>query len=731
MKKRNLIKIARYKTAFLFIFSLIFATGTFVLTSCDDKPDIQEPIINKPKTPTTEFISFNLKTTNQLSAEKIETNHYKFITQGGDPYILTNGISKKLNKDSVVMTFKYKSSSEINDLQIFFGPSISENRSIKKGVISKTSTWKVSSINLKKIIEELKWGGVGDFLRLDFGTKSGVELEIKEMFFRSMTEKEMNDLKKEEDLMRLDSEIAESLKSYLSQNFSSKINNVKVGVDNILISGQYKGDGTFSLAEILPNDTLTKSSKFINQTNLSTPTFEISIPRIAKDKDKDIHYDRLLSKWVILKKEGNKDKIDSHARYADDIYSKQKMEKGILKNRKGLGGFHANRGFTQDLDLLGIGSVTVNIAITEFMYLQPRANTIAHPYGNKTYYFSVDYINNLDKTLRLTSSKDIIVAAIILVQSSQNSVDQEIGKILEHPNYTSEGIFTMPNITTQEGINCYAAALDFLSSRYNRPDNSYGRIDKWIMHNEVDAGLTWTNMGNKPMLVYLDTYIKSMRLCHNITRQYDEHSEVLGSFTHSWTESVESYSSKEMLTNMQKFSSVEGDFQWGVAYHPYPQDLNEPKTWNDSKATFSMNSPLVTFKNLEVIDAWIRKSDNKFKNSVKRTLWLSENGTNSRTYSDKDLKEQAAGFAYAWKKMKNLDGIDGFQWHNWIDNRHEFGLKIGLRKFPDDENDPGGEKPVWYVYQAADTDNEDKVFEPYKVIVGVKDWSEIMKTVIY
>ena len=240
MKKRNLIKIARYKTAFLFIFSLIFATGTFVLTSCDDKPDIQEPIINKPKTPTTEFISFNLKTTNQLSAEKIETNHYKFITQGGDPYILTNGISKKLNKDSVVMTFKYKSSSEINDLQIFFGPSISENRSIKKGVISKTSTWKVSSINLKKIIEELKWGGVGDFLRLDFGTKSGVELEIKEMFFRSMTEKEMNDLKKEEDLMRLDSEIAESLKSYLSQNFSSKINNVKVGVDNILISGQYK-----------------------------------------------------------------------------------------------------------------------------------------------------------------------------------------------------------------------------------------------------------------------------------------------------------------------------------------------------------------------------------------------------------------------------------------------------------------------------------------------------------
>ena len=729
MKKRNLIKIANYKTAFLFIFSLIFAAGTFILTSCDDKPDIQEPIIIKPNKPITEFISFNLKTTNQLAATKTDTNHYKFLTEGGDPYILTSGISKSLNKDSVVLTFEYKSSSEINDLQIFFAPPIAENRSIKSDGILKTDTWKVYSINLKSMIKDLSWGNSSDFLRIDFGTKKGVELEIRKMFFRSMNEDEANELEKEESQLRVDAEIEKSIKSYLFQNFSSKINNVKVGVDNILISGQYKGDGTFSLAEILPNDTLTRSSKFINQTKLSTPIFEITIPRFAKDKD--IHYDRLLSKWVILKKEGDKDKIDSHARYADDIYSKQKMEKGILKKRKGLGAFHVNRGFTKDLDLLGIGSVTVNIAITEFMYLQPKANAIAHQYGNKTYYFSMDYINNLDNTLRLTSSKDIVVAAIILVHSSRNSIDKEIGKILEHPNYTPEGIFTMPNITTQEGINCYAAALDFLSSRYNRPDNSYGRIDKWIMHNEVDAGLTWTNMGNKPMLVYLDTYIKSMRLCHNITRQYDEHSEVLGSFTHSWTEPVELYSSKEMLTNMQKFSSVEGDFQWGVAYHPYPQDLNEPKTWNDSKATFSMNSPLVTFKNLEVIDTWIKKSENKFKNSVKRTLWLSENGTNSKTYSDKDLKEQAAGFAYTWKKIKNLDGIDGFQWHNWIDNRHEFGLKIGLRKYPDDENDPGGAKPVWYVYQAADTDDEDKVFEPYKVIVGVKDWSEIMRTDIY
>jgi len=79
--------------------------------------------------------------------------------------------------------------------------------------------------------------------------------------------------------------------------------------------------------------------------------------------------------------------------------------------------------------------------------------------------------------------------------------------------------------------------------------------------------------------------------------------------------------------------------------------------------------------------------------------------------------------------LKTLDGIDAFQWHNWIDNRLEDGLRIGLRRFPDDTTDPGGKKLVWYAYQAADTDQEDAVFEPYKSIIGISNWSEVVHPV--
>ncbi|MDR2815417.1 MAG: DUF5722 domain-containing protein [Proteiniphilum sp.] len=702
------------------IFFIKFIIVSVFLFSCGKEPEITPPVIVKAGV---EYLKFNLSSANQLTISQTEKNSYSISTTGGDPYIMTDGILKSLHRDSVVLTFEYKSTESIDWIQFFFGPTISESRSVFGPSVSKTSAWKSYSVNLVRELNKFSWGKQGDFMRFDFGTKSGINIEIRNMYFRVMNQSEKEIFEEEEARTKQDEAIQKALASYLQERFSSSITEVKVGPTEVTVAGECSGEGKFSLCEVFPNDTMVTTTLFKNKIPLDNNSFRITLPRVITKNS--LGYDRLLSKWVIVKESGNGELIDSHARYADIIEPKQSMPPGILMSKKGLGGFAMNS-YVADLDHLGITSITVNIPITAMIYSYQAANTIPHTYGNKTYYFSVNYLSHIDNALKLAVSKKIVVGAIILVQKASECADPEIGKILQHPDFTPEGIFTMPNLTTDEGVNCYAAALDFLASRYNRTDNAYGRIHKWIMHNEVDAGLTWTNMGRKPMLNYLDTYLRSMRICHNISRQYDEHSEVMGSFMHSWVEPSELFSSKEFLTALQQFSSLEGDFQWGIAYHPYPQDLNEPKTWNDEKAVFNPNSPLVTFKNLEVIDHWIKQPENSYKGSVKRTLWLSENGTNSRTYGDQDLKEQAAGFAYAWKKLINLDGIDAIQWHNWMDNRSEFGLRIGLRRFPDDETDPGGAKPVWYAYQAAGTDREDVVFEPYKSIIGITNWSEIM-----
>ncbi len=671
------------------------------------------------------YFSFESASESQLLVAKKGLFQYELTTTGQDPYMSLVPLTTTNPSNHVVFTFDYQSTKDISNMQFFFGSPVTEERSLKTGTLSAVNSWTTYSVDLGEYIKMFSWGDVGNFLRLDFGNESGVVIQIRNMQLRIRNAEEAELAKVREDQIAYDLLLESNIKRYLATSFNSSVTEVKVSASTVSIKGNYSGDGIFSLCEVTPYDQLPQISKFQNTTALSSASFSVDLDRFV-NRD-GFKYDRALSKWVIARTGATSDEIVSSARYADQIPASQNLQAQKPSGRKGLGGFAAARGFQTDLNDLHITSATVNIAFTEFMYLQPRSNAIAHTYGDKTYYFDRMRIDALDKTLQTTQSKNIVVAAIILVQKAAQCADPEIGKLLQYPNYTSDGIYTMPNMTTAESLNCYAAALDFLASRYCRSDNAYGRIHYWIMHNEVDAGLSWTNMGDKPMAVFMDTYIKSMRLCYNIARQYDAYSEVLASFTHSWDEpcGAKYYATKDMLRTLADFTTAEGDFLWGLACHPYPQNLFEPKTWNDTKATYSMNSPLVTFKNLEVLDAWIKKPENKYKGIFKRTLWLSENGTNSPSYSDTDLKEQAAGFAYTWKKMKSLDGIDAFQWHNWIDNRLEDGLRIGLRRFPDDSTDPGGKKPVWYVYQAADTDQEDRVFDPYKSIIGISDWSQV------
>ena len=715
--KQNLISV-------LLVFSLIIG---FIVVSCkgnDDKEIIKPPEeeIITPPVETENYFSFQSSTANQLNLKSKAANWYEITTTGEDPYILLSSLKKANPSENVVLTFDYESTEEIEYIQCFFAPPISEEHSIRTGILKATTTWQSFSLDLSENIKTFNWGAGSDFLRLDFGEKSGVVIQIRNIRLRERTSEEAALAKEYEDLaakkLRMNSDISE----YLKTEYDSHITEVDVGDSKITVKGNYSSDGTVCLCEVMPYDTVTEMKKFTNKTSLSDPSFSIELDRyVIRDGFK---YDRLLSKWVIIKTGTDLDEVISHARYADKIYSSQNLPKQVLLGRKGLGGCFYNGEVQSDMDNLNITSTAINIVISESMYLNTQGNTIAHTYGGKTYYFNKTKIETYDNWLLKASSKNVVVAAILLVRSAASSADPQIGALLQHPEYNG-GYFTMPNMTTPASVNCYAAALDFLADRYSRSDNKYGRIQYWIMHNEVDIGSSWTNMGEQPMLVYMDTYIKSMRMCYNIARKYDKNSEVFGSFAHSWTKPFD-YATKDMLEALNSYCNAEGDFQWALACHPYPEDLNEPKTWNDADAKFSMNSPLVTFKNLEVLNAWIKLSENKYLGTIKRTLWLSENGTNSRTYSDKDLNEQAAGCAYTMKKFEVLDGIDVILWHSWFDNRGEFGLRLGLRRFLDDETDPAGKKPVWYVYQAAGTDKEDEVFDQYKSIIGIDNWDDII-----
>lgn len=586
--------------------------------------------------------------------------------------------------------------------------------------------WSTFSVDISERLGSLQ--NPDDFLSIEIFPNAArpTVMRVKNPHLRTYTEKEKeqvrDQLAREEREQRLNA----GIEKYMAADFTCKVESVAVYKNEVEISGNTgKQSGELFLCEVPMFAELTEMD-FLTVIPVEGENFSIRVERCASHEG--MTYDRLYSRWVVAAFSQEGYTLLSAARYADQVEAMHDIPCEVVRNKKGIGGINLN-GHQSDVDSFDIGSVTINIWLG-FVSVNPGEDVIPHQYNGRTYYMDRQQIEKYDRTLRFTSSRNLIVSAIILIMPQRGMSDTETGGLLEHPDFNAAGIYSMPDMTNLESLNVYAAAIDFLSSRYMQPGNPYGRIHHWIAHNEVDAGWVWTNAGIKTPLRFMDIYLKSMRLLYYTGRKYDPNCEVFITLTHYWQarHNEYCYPSARLLEILLDYTEREGDFKWGVAHHPYPQSLFEPKTWLDDEATFDYQTPLITFRNLEVLDAWIRHPRTFYKGTEKRTLYLSEQNPNSKDYSEEALREQAASMAYVMKKLSACTGIDAYQMHNWIDNREEGGLRIGVRRFSDDPTEPYGRKPAWFVFEAYDTDREDQVFEFAKDVIGINDWKEIIHT---
>ena len=561
-------------------------------------------------------------------------------------------------------------------------------------------------------------------LRLDLPIPAGTVLQLRKLQLRPTKPGEFGEKK------AAAATDENTILAYLDGKPRSRIDDVRVADGEVTISGTIEPGRDLLLAEV-PLEHLLDDPKRAETTHEITTAadgrFSITLPRV-RDRSGQPH-DRLLSRWQLVTSEGSGISAASHSRYADHVTTRSPHPPAAkLATKKGLGGWSESRmpGGAEELDALGISAVTVNIMIHSLVSLTPGPKTTPIHWQGRTYHAREDVLSRFDRTLLEAAKRKAVVSAILLVANPARGGNDPVVARIGHPDAVREGTFAMPNVTDTEGVALYGAILNLMAERWSRSDGKHGRVHHWIMHNEVDAGWVWTNSGHKPAAVYMDLLHRSLRMMDLIARQYDPNARPFLSLTHHWAEAGPKnwYGSKTTIDLLARFSRAEGDFAWAVAHHPYPQDLRNPRTWEDHQATFDFDTQKITPHNIEVLDAYMRQPHLLHRGSV-RPVHLSENGFNSRDYSNKELTDQAAGMAYAWNKIRNLESIEVWHYHNWIDNRSEGGLRIGLRKFPDEPGDPFGKKPVWHLYQALGTPREDQVSKPYLETIGIHSWEEV------
>ncbi len=655
-----------------------------------------------------------------VSMRQLSDGSWEIHTTGTDPYVFSEQIAGGIDlRETPVVAFEYFCTGGTDSVQVFAIPPLTEERSVTVGGLLNSEGFSQFSVDMTPALHAIRARVTQ--LRLDFGTIPNRTIRIRAIHTRPRNEVEHRLLRDKQDRIRADLELDAALRKYLNTTFPCKVSRVEVLDAAIHISGATDGAADLKLVEAPIEFAITARSGFPFESPINEISghFNITVPR--RDA---AGRDRLLSRWFVGKTTAEGIERRSHDHYADTVACAASETAPVFRSKKGLGGYRLDAP-QSDIADLGITSVTYNIVLTGLLETAGGPGHTPFVSQGRTWYINDANVAGLDKAMLEAQKHNLVVSAILLVPQGATAPAGSFARMIAHPDAEPAGIYVMPDVTHASGIQAYAAVLDFLSGRYCDPASTHGRIHHWILHNEVNAGWIWTNAGDKTPLVYMDLYQRSMRMAQLIARTRNRYTQSWISLEHHWNMQLDHiYRGRELLEILQQFSRVEGDYDWGIAFHPYPQDLFNPRVWEDKEAVFTFDTPKITYKNLEVLDAYVQRPEMRYQGKAVRGVHLTEQGLNSKGYSADALADQAAGMAYAWSKISRLKSILSFDYHNWIDNRAEGGLQIGLRKFPDDAADPQGKKPIWYVYQAASTSKEADEFGPYLERVNMKSWAE-------
>ena len=398
----------------------------------------------------------------------------------------------------------------------------------------------------------------------------------------------------------------------------------------------------------------------------------------------------------------------------------------IVSSKKGL-----QVQMVEDALALGIKHAALNVNFAQLLQLQTNAASLSANFGGTNFYFARGYVEHLDRQIKPLSDRGVIVSLILLYYRSGND---DLNKIMLHPGYHPDAPNHLSAFNTSNPVSSahYSACVEFLARRYNAPGAPHGRVWNYIVGNEVNSHWYWSNMGRVTMEEFADDYLRAVRFCHQAVRRHSARARVYLSLEHHWNiayppaEKGQAFAGRPFLDYFARQARAGGDFDWHLAFHPYPENLGDCRTWNDQSALPTPDTPRITFKNLEVLPKYLERPELLYCGQPRRII-LSEQGFHSPESEEGQIL-QAAAYAYAWQKVSALPSIDSFILHRHVDHGQEGGLNLGLwtrKKDASHPAEPAEKKRIYEVFRLADTPQRESAFEFALPIIGLESWSEL------
>lgn len=342
--------------------------------------------------------------------------------------------------------------------------------------------------------------------------------------------------------------------------------------------------------------------------------------------------------------------------------------------------------------------------------------TILYEYKGETYKFNGASINGYDDLFKYLTESGMNSTAIILNDWNDNCLE------LIHPmarNKESGAYYYAINTAEKAGCRYLEAIASFLTERYSGKE--YGLVSNWVVANEINQYKMWNYMETEDVTYYSGEFEKALRIFNNAAKSNYADANVYFSIDHDWNNNGgnngDHYNAREILETINDIVREKGNYDWGIAIHPYPDPLTRVDYWTETYDK-TREAPILTMMNLSALTDVLEEEEFLDRSGEVRSITVTELGFSS--FSGE--KMQAAAFAYCYYILDANPYVDSFIMNRQTDAIEEVkqGLAFGIY---DVNQSP---KYIYDVFKYIDTDEAENYTEFMLDVLGADSLEEAL-----
>ena len=342
--------------------------------------------------------------------------------------------------------------------------------------------------------------------------------------------------------------------------------------------------------------------------------------------------------------------------------------------------------------------------------------TIQYEYHGRTYQFNGASINGYDELFTYLTDSGMNATAIIL-----NDWNEDYPELI-HPmsrNGEAGAYYYAFNTADEEGCLYLEAIASFLTERYSGKE--HGLVSNWVIANEINQYRIWNYMDTEDIDLYSAEFEKALRIFNNAAKSNYADANVYFSIDHDWNNNdgnnKDHFNAKDIVEKINDIARQKGNYDWGLAIHPYPDPLTRVSYWTEDydKTT---DAPLLTLMNLSTVTDILTEEEYLDRSGEVRSIMVTELGFSSASGE----KLQAAAFAYGYYIIEENPYIDAFIMNRQTDAIEEVrqGLAFGIYEY---DHTP---KYIFDAFKYIDTDEAREHTEFMLNILGAESYEEAL-----